>query len=244
MRVAILADIHSNVEALTECLRAVERLKAGRIVCLGDIVGYGASPNPCCELIRSSAEVVLLGDHDAQASSPLPCTFEDPTAREALEWTRTALSEENRAWLSGLAHYQRTGNVAYSHASPVDPKAFDHLRMLAQIRALSASDVQSLADLSFIGHSHLYKVFTLGNGEVTDVVAKKFNLRRGYKYIVAAGSVGQPRDFDPRASFVVFDSDAQTVECVRVEYDVETSAQKISEARLPPALGKRLLLGS
>ena len=100
-----------------------------------------------------------------------------------------------------------------------------------------------LPEVTFIGHSHLCKAFAIGNGEVNDVVAQKFGIRRGYKYIISVGSVGQPRDYDNRACFVICDTDARTVEYTRVEYDIETSAQKIFDADLALNFGKRLFLG-
>src|SRR5919198_169495 len=212
MRLAIISDIHSNLEALTEVLKAAEHHKVDRIVSLGDIVGYGASPNPCCDLVRSVTEVTLLGNHDAAVAGRMDYSFYYDAARHALDW------------------------------SPIDPKAYEYIFALEQARELMPH-AADLPEVTFIGHSHLCKAFAIGNGEVNDVVAQKFGVRRGYKYIISVGSVGQPRDYDNRACFVVHDTDARTVEYVRVEYDIETSAQKIFDADLALNFGKRLFLG-
>ena len=242
MRLAIISDIHSNLEALTEVLKAAEHYKADRIVSLGDIVGYGASPNECCELVRSHAEVTLLGNHDAAVAGRMDYSFYYDAARHALDWSASVITEENLQWLRSLPYTYRIGEVGLCHGSPIDPKAYEYIFALEQARELMPH-VAELPEVTFIGHSHLCKAFALGNGEVNDVVAQKFGVRRGYKYIISVGSVGQPRDYDNRACFVVHDTDARTVEYVRVEYDIETSAQKIFDADLALNFGKRLFLG-
>lgn len=242
MRLAIISDIHSNIEALTEVLRAADQHKVDRIVSLGDVVGYGASPNECCELVRSVTEVTLLGNHDAAVAGRMDYSFYYDAARHALDWSANVLTDENIDWLKSLPYTYRIGEVGFSHGSPIDPKAYEYIFALEQARELMPH-VADLPEVTFIGHSHLCKAFAIGNGEVNDVVAQKFGVRRGYKYIISVGSVGQPRDYDNRACFVVHDTDARTVEYVRVEYDIETSAQKIFDADLALNFGKRLFLG-
>jgi len=242
MRIAIISDVHSNIEALTEVVKVIEKARVDRIVCLGDVVGYGASPNECCDIVRELAEVTLLGNHDAAVSGRMDYSFYYDAARQALDWSAGVVLDEHMSWLKSLPYTYRVGDVGFSHGSPVDPKAYDYIFALEQARELLpfASD---LPEVTFIGHSHLCKAFALGNGEVNDVVAQKFGIRRGYKYIISVGSVGQPRDYDNRACFVIHDSDARTVEYHRVEYDIETSAQKIFDADLALNFGKRLFLG-
>ena len=142
-------------------------------------------------------------------------------ARHALDWSASVLSEENLAWLRSLPYTYRIGEVGFCHGSPIDPKAYEYIFALEQARELMPY-VAELPEVTFIGHSHLCKAFAIGNGEVNDVVAQKFGIRRGYKYIISVGSVGQPRDYDNRACFVICDTDARTVEYTRVEYDIET----------------------
>lgn len=242
MRIAIISDIHSNIEALTEVVRVIDQQKVDRVVSLGDVVGYGASPNPCCELVRSITEVTLLGNHDAAVSGRMDYSFYYDAARHALDWSASVISDENLHWLEGLPYTYRIGEVGFSHGSPIEPQAYEYIFALEQAKEL-APHVAELPEVTFIGHSHLCKAFAIGNGEVADVVAQKFGIRRGYKYIISVGSVGQPRDYDNRACFVICDTDARTVEYLRVEYDIETSAQKIFDADLALNFGKRLFLG-
>ncbi len=242
MRIAVISDIHSNIEALTEVLRVIEEQKVDRIVSLGDVVGYGASPNPCCELVRSVTEVTLLGNHDAAVAGRMDYSYYYDAARHALDWSSRVLSEENMEWLRSLPYTYRIGEVGFCHGSPVEPKAYEYIFALEQARDLTPY-VEHLPEVTFIGHSHLCKAFAIGSGEVHDVVAQKFGIRRGYKYIISVGSVGQPRDYDNRSCFVICDTGARTVEYIRVEYDIATSAQKIFDASLALNFGKRLFLG-
>lgn len=239
---AIISDIHSNIEALTEVLKVIEAQKVDRIVSLGDVVGYGAEPNKCCDLVRSITEVTLLGNHDAAVAGRMDYSFYYDAARHALDWSANVISDENLEWLKSLPYTYRIGDVGFCHGSPIDPKAYEYIFALEQAREL-VPFVADLPEVTFIGHSHLCKAFAIGNGEVNDVVAQKFGIRRGYKYIISVGSVGQPRDYDNRACFVICDTDARTVEYTRVEYDIETSAQKIFDADLALNFGKRLFLG-
>ncbi|HEX8703876.1 MAG TPA: metallophosphoesterase family protein [Myxococcaceae bacterium] len=242
MRIAVISDIHSNIEALTEVLRTADRHKVDRIVSLGDIVGYGASPNECCDLVRSVTEVTLLGNHDAAVAGRMDYSYYYDAARHALDWSASVLTDDNLSWLRSLPYTYRMGEVGFCHGSPIEPRAYEYIFALEQARELTPY-VAELPEVTFIGHSHLCKAFAIGNGEVNDVVAQKFGIRRGYKYIISVGSVGQPRDYDNRACFVICDTDARTVEYTRVEYDIETSAQKIFDADLALNFGKRLFLG-
>ena len=242
MRIGVISDIHSNIEALKEVLRAVDTLRVDRLVSLGDVVGYGASVNECCELVRTHCEATLLGNHDAAVAGRMDYSFYYDAARNALDWTANVISDEHLAWLKSLPYTYRIGDVGFSHGSPIDPRAYEYIFALEQARELTPF-LDELPEVTFIGHSHLCKAFAIGNGEVNDVVAQKFGIRRGYRYIISVGSVGQPRDYDNRACFVVCDTEARTVEYHRVEYDIEASAQKIFDADLALNFGKRLFLG-
>jgi diadenosine tetraphosphatase ApaH/serine/threonine PP2A family protein phosphatase len=243
MRIGLLSDIHSNREALRETFAALDRLRPDRVVCLGDVVGYGASVNECCDLVRRRAEVTLLGNHDAAVAGRMDYSYYYDAARHALDWTTSRIDPVNLAWLQGLPYAHRIGDAQFTHANPVAPDAYGYVFAIEQARELIPF-VGELADVNFIGHSHLCKTFALGDdGDVTEVVATRFALRRGQKYVVSVGSVGQPRDCDSRACFALYDSEARTVEYHRVAYDVQTSAQKIFEADLALNFGKRLFLG-
>jgi diadenosine tetraphosphatase ApaH/serine/threonine PP2A family protein phosphatase len=193
-------------------------------------------------LVRSVTEVTLLGNHDAAVAGRMDYSYYYDAARHALDWSASVLEEENLGWLRSLPYTYRIGEVGFCHGSPIEPKAYEYIFALEQARELTPF-VAELPEVTFIGHSHLCKAFAIGNGEVNDVVAQKFGIRRGYKYIISVGSVGQPRDYDNRACFVICDTDARTVEYTRVEYDIETAAQKIFDADLALNFGKRLFLG-
>jgi diadenosine tetraphosphatase ApaH/serine/threonine PP2A family protein phosphatase len=243
MRIAILSDIHANAEALTETLTVIERQRPDRVICLGDVVGYGASVNECCAAIRGLAEVTLLGNHDAAVSGRMDYSFYYDAARHALDWTASRIDPDHLEWLRALPYVHRIDNIQFSHGNPLDPEAYEYVFAIEQARELIPS-FPALADVNFIGHSHLCKTFALSaTGDVAEVVASRFGLRRGYKYVISVGSVGQPRDCDNRACFVVYDSDERIVEYHRVPYDIETSAQKIFDADLALNFGKRLFLG-
>jgi putative phosphoesterase len=243
MRFGIISDIHSNIEALSQVVRALEGLRVDRVVCLGDVVGYGASVNECCREVRRIAEVTLLGNHDAAVAGRMDYSFYYDAARHALDWTAARLEPEHLEWLKSLPHTHRIDDVGFSHGSPVVPENYDYIFAVEQAREI-LPHVQDLADVTFIGHSHLCKAFALHPaGDVNDVGAKRFGLRKGYKYIISVGSVGQPRDYDNRACFVVYDATERIVEYHRVAYDIETSAQKIFDADLALNFGRRLFLG-
>jgi diadenosine tetraphosphatase ApaH/serine/threonine PP2A family protein phosphatase len=243
MRIGIISDIHSNLEALTRALAALERHRPDRLVCLGDVVGYGASVNECCELVRKVSAVTLLGNHDAAVAGRMDYSFYYDAARHALDWTAARIAPDHLEWLRSLPYAHRLEGAQFTHANPVDPEAYEYVFAVEQAREL-VPHFEALADVNFIGHSHLCKSFALGPaGDVNEVVATRFGLRRGYKYVVSVGSIGQPRDCDNRACFVVYDSESRIVEYHRVPYDIERSAQKIFDADLALNFGKRLFLG-
>jgi diadenosine tetraphosphatase ApaH/serine/threonine PP2A family protein phosphatase len=243
MRIGILSDVHANAEALTEILAALERQEPDTVVCLGDVVGYGASVNECCAMIRGVAAVTLLGNHDAAVAGRMDYSFYYDAARHALDWTASRIDREHLEWLRSLPYTHRIGPIGFSHGNPVDPPAYEYVFAIEQAREL-VPHLDQLADVSFVGPSHLCKAFALhASGDVNEVVASRFGLRRGYKYVVSVGSVGQPRDCDNRAGFVVYDTEERIVEYHRVAYDIESSAQKIFDADLALNFGKRLFLG-
>lgn len=243
MRIAVLSDVHANLEALVEVERAIAERGVDLVASLGDVVGYGASPNECCEIVRRIAGVTLLGNHDAAVAGRMDYGFYYDAARSALDWTAGVLTAENRAWLAGLPYAGRVGDVGFSHGSPLRPEDYDYVLATEQAAELLPV-VEQLPRVTFIGHSHLTKSFALRAGsEVLEVSGRRFTLRDGYRYLVTVGAVGQPRDYDNRACFVVHDTEEGTVEYVRVPYDIETAAQRIFAVRVAASFGRRLFLG-
>ena len=242
MRIGILSDIHSNLEALTESLAALERLRPDAIVCLGDVVGYGASVNECCRLVRERGAVTLLGNHDAAVAGRMDYSFYYDAARHALDWTASRIDAENLEWLRALPHVHHIENAQFTHGSPVNPEAYEYVFAIEQAREL-LPHLAALADVNFVGHSHLCKAFALTRDDVYEVVAQKFTIRPDHRYIVSVGSVGQPRDYDNRASYTVYDTEEKVFEFKRVAYDIDAAAQKIFASDLERNFGNRLFLG-
>lgn len=243
MRYALFSDVHGNIEALEAVLSKLEACgPVDRWYCLGDIVGYGAEPEACCSLIRERADVTLLGNHDAAVAGRMDYSYYYDAARDALDWCRERLSSTNLAWLESLPYTYRLGEVELSHGSPLRPEDYDYVFTPEQARELF-DGMPELAPVTFIGHSHLTKTFAVNEEDAVDVVASKFTLKPHYKYVVTVGSVGQPRDYDPRACAGIYDTETRSFEFVRVEYDVEAQRQKIIDAGLAQNFGTRLLLG-
>ncbi len=244
MRLAIFSDVHANIEALSAVLEAYRRESVDEYYCLGDVVGYGASPNECADLIRNLAKMTILGNHDAAVAGRMDYSYYYPAAREALDAHARALTPENMAWLRSLPykHELKAHGVDLCHGSPLRLEEFEYIFAPEQAReCLPIWD--ELGQLTLIGHSHLCKVFALRPGEVEELPSRRFTLRPGWKYIVSVGSVGQPRDHDNRASYTIFDTETREFDFKRVEYDIESAATKIFEGSLHRDFGHRLFIG-
>lgn len=244
MRLAIFSDVHANIEALSAVMEAYKSENVDRYFCIGDVVGYGASPNECCDVIRGKAEITILGNHDAAVAGRMDYSYYYEAARNALDIHASVLTKENMAWLKQLPykHVIDDTGVHLCHGSPLRLEEFEYIFAPEQAReCLTMWD--ELGDLTLIGHSHLCKVFALRPGEVEELPPKTFTLREGYKYIVSVGSVGQPRDYDNRASYTTYDTDTREFAFKRIEYDIETAAMKIFEENLDRNFGHRLYIG-
>jgi predicted phosphodiesterase len=243
MRIGIFSDTHSNLEALRAVLGRLDEERVDKLVCLGDSVGYGASPNETCDLIRSRCAFTILGNHDAAVAGRMDYSYYYDAARNALDLHAAILSTENLAWLKSLPYEVREGHISYCHGSPLNIEEFEYVFAPEQA-ARCIPEFDHLADVTFIGHSHLCKAFALTRDDVYEVVATRFQVRPGMRYIISVGSVGQPRDYDPRASYVLYDDEERFFEFKRVSYDVEEAARKIySTPKLERNFGNRLFLG-
>jgi diadenosine tetraphosphatase ApaH/serine/threonine PP2A family protein phosphatase len=242
MRVGIFSDVHSNLPALEAVVRAYDNDRIDKYICLGDVVGYGARPQECADIVRQMAAMTILGNHDAAVAGRMDYSYYYDAARHALDMHVTWLSEQNIEWLRTLPYEHREQNLSFCHGSPLNLAEFEYIFSLEQAQGLLCC-YDDLARVTFIGHSHLCKAFALAPSGVHEVVATHFIIRENYKYIVSVGSVGQPRDYDNRASYTIFDTDEGTFEFKRVEYDVESAARQIFEADLERNFGNRLFLG-
>ncbi|MCC6746566.1 MAG: metallophosphoesterase family protein [Deltaproteobacteria bacterium] len=242
MRIGIFSDTHSNLEALEAVMKAYSADTVDRYVCLGDTVGYGADPQACSEIVRRTASVTILGNHDAAVAGRMDYSYYYEAARHALDLHTTQLTQANIEWLRTLPYEHRELDISFCHGSPLNLEEFEYIFSMEQAQQLLCC-WEDLGRVTFIGHSHLCKAFALSPTEVHEVVATRFTIRENYKYIVSVGSVGQPRDYDPRASYTIFDTDQNTFEFRRAEYDVERAANKIFAADLERNFGNRLFLG-
>lgn len=242
MRYGIISDIHGNVEALTESVKALERERVDQIMCLGDIVGYGANPEECAQVVRKVAKVTIVGNHDAAVSGRMDYSYYYDAARQALDWCKAQVSPETLEWLTGLPYRHRENDIDFCHGSPICPEEFEYIFTKEKAKELLKFRDQ-LSWITFIGHSHLTRSFALGADEAYNVKGPEFVVRKDFKYIITVGSVGQPRDYDPRSCAAVFDTETNLFKYVRSEYNIEAQMKKIIGAGLAYNFGARLLVG-
>ncbi len=240
MTFAIISDVHGNLESLEAVLARIDTTE--RVLCLGDTVGYGPNPNECLALVRARAAETVLGNHDVAAIDGHGLAFFNEAARSAIEWTQTILDPAHLAWLDGLSYEVRMPDFLLVHGAPVEYFTYI-LDKATAARAFAATD----APLIFVGHTHVADAYALAP---SGAIEHRFfqdggtlALEPGTRYIVNVGSVGQPRDLNPAASFVRFDDAARTVVWERVPYPIERTQRKIADVRLPDALARRLTVG-
>ncbi|MGB5285182.1 MAG: metallophosphoesterase [Polyangiales bacterium] len=244
MRLGIFSDVHANLEAMSSVMEAYGSEDIDTYYCLGDVVGYGGSPNECANIVRDVAEVTILGNHDAAVAGRMDYSYYYEAARQALDMHARSLTPQNMAWLKQLPykHIVEGTGVDLCHGSPVRLEEFEYI--FAPDQAAECLPMwNELGHITFIGHSHLCKVFALRPGDVQELPPEDFTLEDGVKYIVSVGSVGQPRDYDNRASYTVYDSDTRSFHFKRIEYDIEGAASKIFGAKLERNFGQRLFIG-
>lgn len=239
MRYAIISDIHGNREALDTVLGEIAKQSCDEIICLGDIVGYGAEPGYCVDKIREICKIVVAGNHDYAALGKINIDYFNPHARQATLWTRNQLSEDQKQYLADLPLSVVLDTCTVVHGSLDSPELFDYI----QTSYDAYLTMEKLTNrICFIGHSHVPITFLMDE-VITYTLDPKIDLSSYQKAIVNVGSVGQPRDNNPDACYAIYDEEALTVEVIRVSYDFERSAAKILEAGLPDFLAERLTVG-
>ena len=237
MKIAVLSDVHSNLEALEAAFAALdERGGADAVYCLGDVVGYGADAGACVDRVRERCDGVVLGNHDAAVAREEGLDVLPKDGRAAARHNRQQLTDDQLNWLANLPLTLRTEHGEHAlrlvHASPDQPAAW---MRLDGFRAAKAQFDAFEEAVCFVGHTHRPAVMADKLGVLS--------VREGHRYLINPGSVGQPRDGTPRLSFGLFDAEAFTYENARVPYDVERAAEKVRAASLPDRLAKRLLRG-
>lgn len=266
MKYAIISDIHANLEALTTVLDKCKKEGVEKYICLGDVVGYNANPRECLELVRSIDLVgSVKGNHDEYvSSSDEEMLGFNQHAKQAVLWTKNQLNDEERDWLAKLPMKQtvRGTNITIVHATLDSPSSWGYI---FDVHHAMDNFSYQFTPLCFCGHSHVpiafcKKSFTGSNSllveEVQEWKAERneanigkdpdpvISIQKGWKYLINIGSVGQPRNKDPRASFAIYDTEANTVTRLRLDYDIATAQKKIRDAGLPERLATRLERGN
>jgi diadenosine tetraphosphatase ApaH/serine/threonine PP2A family protein phosphatase len=237
---AILSDIHGNLEALQAVLEDIDRRGVTRIVCLGDFVGYGASPNECIEVLRPRIEAAVAGNHDLAACGRLKLGYFNPDAASAARWTDVQLSDVNRAYLETLPFSIRWRGMLLVHSSPSSPGEWHYVLSPADAEEEMRAYEESVC---LIGHSHYPGTFDWNSRSIRYTREPAIRLEQGHRYLVNVGSVGQPRDGDARAAYLLYDDGVRVVTHVRLDYDIPVAMQRIVEAGLPRFLAERLRWG-
>lgn len=237
---AVISDIHSNIEALQAVADDIEEQKVDEILCLGDLVGYGSDPNACVEMVKDMATIVIPGNHDWAAIGLTNILEFNSYAKNAILWTASMLSDENSLFIEKLPIIKRieAEELFLVHGSPVDPEKWHYILNYAEARLNFAY----LPDrFCLIGHSHLPMIIEEDPNKKITVYEHKYKFKSECHYIINVGSVGQPRDGNPKASYAIFDQ--IEVEIRRIDYPIEQTQQKMKEAGLPTYLINRLALG-
>lgn len=237
---AILSDLHGNLEALETVLADVSRRGVETMACLGDFVGYGAAPNECIDRLRPRIEAAVAGNHDLAATGRIKLGYFNDDAARAARWTMQALRPENLEYLRALPFSLAWRGVRLVHSSPASPEEW-HYVFTPNDAAIEMESCEE--SVCFIGHSHFPGTFELQGSRVAYTRVERVTTRANARYLVNVGSVGQPRDGDPRAAYLLWDDEARTIEHVRLEYDIESARRRILDAGLPKFLADRLQWG-
>jgi predicted phosphodiesterase len=241
MKIGFISDIHANLEALEACLADIKREKISKLFFLGDVVGYGPDPNKCIEIIDKRAQIKLLGNHDAATIGLLDTECFNQYAQLSMSYTSQKLKEKNLRKLR-MFHLEASFDVfKMVHASPRKPSAWEYI---IDIEDAEKNFKYFEQQVCVIGHSHRPAIIKKYKINRCETVPHDFvQLDDDYRYIVNVGSVGQPRDGDPRASYMVYDSETRILSIRRVEYDFEKTQKKMREADLPRFLVERISVG-
>jgi predicted phosphodiesterase len=241
MRYGIFSDIHSNLEALSAVLDAYSSESIDQYLCVGDVVGYGANPAECINEINKPSIITVAGNHDWAACDLIKLHSFNPEAKDAVLWTKQALDEKDKDFLKGLDIFYKNPDLTLVHGTLDSPRNFDYLTdNYGAWRTFKVLETK----VCFVGHTHVAGTFVkFGSSEILYIDDETIQVEEGRRYIVNCGSVGQPRDSDPRASYCIYDTQKNTVQIKRIAYDVEAAGKRIVDAGLPVFLAERLKTG-
>jgi diadenosine tetraphosphatase ApaH/serine/threonine PP2A family protein phosphatase len=242
MRYGILGDIHANLSALEKVLSCMRAAGVDRLLSVGDVVGYGASPRECIQLLRELDAVVVKGNHDAACVGEVDARYFNHFARAAVEWTQSVLTPEDLEWLRRLPLQAELDHCTVVHATLHEPERFDYIQ---SVEDADPSLNEMTSAVCFAGHTHVPVTILRLNDDprtayTVDAEVELGEVRQAFCNV---GSVGQPRDEDSRAAYAIFDSEASHLAIHRVEYDIAAAADCIRAAGLPDVLADRLFHG-
>ena len=238
MKYAIISDVHANLEAVTACFGEIDRIKPDRIICLGDLVDYCAEPNEVIDIIRSRCDIVILGNHDeGQYDHSIISEFRQFAKLSSIH-TRSILNSEHLEYLRSLPRLHTENNILFVHASP---KYLPGYKYVLDTDAAFENFSSFSESVCFIGHSHRPVIFRQSEDYVEKINTD--SIEKEGKYIINVGSVGQPRDGNPKLAFGVFDNEMFKYQQVRIDYDIKIASEKILKSSLPAYLAERLFDG-
>lgn len=240
MKYAIFSDMHGNLEAYTAVLNEMRKEGPSRYICAGDIVGYGADPSECIRLTKEIDPVIVCGNHDWAAVGKTSIEYFNEYAKRAVLWTSSALTAEEKGYLEALDLVHVDQEISLVHGTLMRPESFDYV--------FNAGTAYAVLDMmktrvGIIGHTHVPAIYSLEDGKLDRTPGSIKQMSRGGKYLINVGSIGQPRDGDPRAAYCIWDIDTDTIEIKRVQYDIGKAQRKMLDAGLPERLAHRLMRG-
>jgi predicted phosphodiesterase len=239
MRFAIIADIHGNLDALQVVLADIKEQRCTHYACLGDVVGYGPNPKECLDIVRSMGMPCVKGNHDEYCSVDQATDGFNPAAAEAVLWTRQQLTDDDKQWLRDLKYVRMVTSFTIVHATLDGPQRWGYV--FDKLAAAASFTYQNTA-MCFFGHTHVPVAF-MRDSMVRGGTYSKFKTEPGKKYFINVGAVGQPRDGNPKAAYVIYDVSEGTIEIRRLDYDIPAVQAKIRAAGLPERLAERLAYG-
>jgi len=240
VRYGIFSDIHSNLEAFDEIIKAYKKEKIDKYLYVGDIVGYAADPKECIAKAKQLNVETVAGNHDWAAVGLTDTANFRPVAKQAIIWTANQLNDEEKDFLKSLKLVYENKDLIMVHGTLNQPEEFHYL---LDIDSAQATFDLMKKNICFVGHSHVAGIFVEDKGKISDISESKIKISQDKKYIVNVGSVGQPRDRDNRATYCIFDTEKQQIYLKRIDYNIQAAQEKIIQAGLPSILAERLASG-
>lgn len=239
--IAVCSDIHGNVDALEAVMDDMEKRGVSDVICLGDVIGYGGAPQACIRRVREAGWKVLAGNHEEALIYPEVLEYFSPPAAVSIEWTDRQLSSSEKSWVADLPHVLRGEGAEWVHASLDDPLEWEYVLGRREAKLHFQHQTRRVA---FCGHTHVAMVWKSGRRiHAKPPSNRRFTIQKSGKTLVNVGAVGQPRDGDNKACYVLYDPLEVTIQFRRIPYDIEAAQEKILRAGLPEFLAERLAVG-